>query len=119
MSVISKKATLIIDNPPPKNFPSIPRGTLVQSASKYIEPVRFVKSNCELKLAQDAADISDIAFRKIMNSSRPDISEHYLSAELEWECRKNNAQRLAYPPVVAGGDRALTIHYIKNDKKIK
>ena len=30
----------------------------------------------------------------------------------------NGAQYLAYPPVVAGGPRANTIHYITNDKMI-
>lgn len=30
----------------------------------------------------------------------------------------NGAQYLAYPPVVAGGERATIIHYINNNQKV-
>jgi Xaa-Pro aminopeptidase len=29
------------------------------------------------------------------------------------------AQRMAYPPVVAGGPDACTIHYSRNDKRVE
>eukprot|EP00951_Prasinocladus_malaysianus_P005550 scaffold39247_cov51-Prasinocladus_malaysianus.AAC.3 len=34
----------------------------------------------------------------------------------EYECRLGGAARVSYPPVVAGGPDACTIHYIRNDK---
>ena len=72
-----------------------------------------------MKLAQDAADITEKGFRAIMRGSHAGVNEHVLSAQLEWECRRHGAQRLAYPPVVAGGERANTLHYVTNDLPIQ
>jgi Xaa-Pro aminopeptidase len=36
----------------------------------------------------------------------------------EYECRLAGAPRNAYPPVVAGGADACTIHYSRNDKRV-
>lgn len=44
------------------------------------------------------------------------MSEHQLFAQMDYECRMKGAEMLAYPPVVAGGDRATTIHYINNNQ---
>ena len=37
---------------------------------------------------------------------------------MEYYSRLGGAQYLAYPPVVAGGPRANTIHYTKNDQLV-
>lgn len=39
--------------------------------------------------------------------------------QFEFECRARGADILAYPPVVAGGNRANTLHYVKNNQLIK
>ncbi len=46
------------------------------------------------------------------------ISESELWATVEYHSRMKGAQYLAYPPVVAGGPRANTIHYTNNDQLI-
>lgn len=46
------------------------------------------------------------------------MTEHELYAKFDYECRVNGADYLAYPPVVAGGERATIIHYINNNQKI-
>ncbi|GBG76873.1 hypothetical protein CBR_g23088 [Chara braunii] len=43
--------------------------------------------------------------------------EHVVAAKFEYECKKRGAQRMSYPPVVGGGERARTIHYLRNDSK--
>lgn len=118
LQTVHDKALVVIDQKP-ANMPALPSDTLIQTCSQYIDPLRFVKSPTEIKLAQQAADLSEAGFRAIMKSSRPGINEHYLTSELEWECKKRGGQRLAYPPVVAGGERANTLHYITNDQIIK
>ena len=117
-SIVSHKSLVLIDKKP-TDFPPLPSGLPVQNAKAFLETLRFTKSPNEIELAQKAADISESGFRAIMRSSRPDINEHVLSAELEWECRRRGAQRLAYPPVVAGGGRANTLHYITNNLPIR
>lgn len=50
--------------------------------------------------------------------SQPSVCESQLWACVEYHSRMKGAQYLAYPPVVAGGDRANTIHYINNNQLI-
>lgn len=47
------------------------------------------------------------------------INEHQIFAQIDYECRMRGAEFLAYPPVVAGGERATTIHYINNNQIVK
>lgn len=47
------------------------------------------------------------------------VNEGLLMAKMDYECKIRGANRLAFPPVVAGGARANTIHYIKNDQRIR
>lgn len=47
------------------------------------------------------------------------VCESQLWASVEYHSRMNGAQYLAYPPVVAGGARANTIHYTNNNQFIK
>ena len=46
------------------------------------------------------------------------VCESQLWACVEYYSRMSGAQYLAYPPVVAGGPRANTIHYINNNQFI-
>lgn len=46
------------------------------------------------------------------------LGESQLFAKVDYECRARGAEFLAYPPVVAGGSRATTIHYINNNQLI-
>lgn len=48
--------------------------------------------------------------------SQPGVCESQLWACVDFHSRMNGAQYLAYPPVVAGGSRANTIHYTSNNQ---
>lgn len=54
-----------------------------------------------------------------MRESKPGDSEHHIFARVDYHCRMDNASFLAYPPVVAGGKNATTIHYISNSQVVK
>lgn len=60
-----------------------------------------------------------IYFFKVMKSTRPGLEESHLHAILEYECRMGGAERLAYPPVVASGPMANTLHYINNTQVLR
>ena len=47
------------------------------------------------------------------------MSEHELFATVDYHCRMLGGDHLAYPPVVAGGERANIIHYITNNQHIQ
>jgi Xaa-Pro aminopeptidase len=45
------------------------------------------------------------------------MSEAKIFATLDYESRMRDADSLAYPPVVAAGDNANTIHYTRYSKE--
>jgi Xaa-Pro aminopeptidase len=90
-----------------------------KSVTAVVEQMRLRKSEAEVMLLAKSAAISSVAFTVAMQQSRPGMSEHLLASIIEFECKKQGAQRLAYPPVVAGGARANTLHYITNDRIIQ
>lgn len=83
-----------------------------------LDGLRLIKSPFEVEQLQTAADISSAAFRVAMAATHPGFMEAQLDATLEYECRMRGASFLAYPPVVAGGERALTLHYIENSQAL-
>ena len=54
-----------------------------------------------------------------MEHTTSDITEAELETVFEHSCKMDGAQWLSFPPVVAGGERALSLHYIKNDQLLK
>jgi len=87
----------------------------VASPKNAIHMLRSVKSPAEVKMMKTACDITAVAFIEAMRSIKTLKYEWELDALVEYHCRKQGAQRLAYPPVVASGIRNTTLHYIDND----
>ncbi|CAG8580392.1 17802_t:CDS:10 [Funneliformis caledonium] len=114
-----------IDLPPRTNIlssdsisKSISR-THVKPLSRIVQELRIVKSDAEIALMKKAGQITGKAFIEAMKFTKPGLSEHDLSAKIEFECRIRGAQYLAYVPVVAGGINALTMHYVRNDMPLR
>jgi Xaa-Pro aminopeptidase len=80
--------------------------------------LRWRKSPAEQALMRKSAGIAAAAMVECMRASRPGVQEGELSSIFDRSCRAAGAQRMAYPPVVAGGADACTIHYSRNDKSI-
>lgn len=90
-----------------------------ESPMKFIHHLRLIKSPAEINLMRKTCDIAGSAINHTMKVSRPGISEHQIFAEVDYQCRMNGASFLAYPPVVAAGKNATTIHYINNIQTVQ
>jgi Xaa-Pro aminopeptidase len=84
-----------------------------------IHQQRLIKSKAEVKLLKKACEIASETFTEVMNFTQPGRVESDLWAKMEFGCKLRGANYLAYPPVVAGGNRANTIHYIANTQVLK
>ncbi|KAI5658490.1 hypothetical protein M9H77_27283 [Catharanthus roseus] len=91
----------------------------VKDSSLLTHEARWIKSPAELKLMRESAAIACQALLKTMLHSRPFPYENMLSAKVEYECRMRGAQRMAFNPVVGGGNNGSVIHYSRNDQKIE
>ncbi|XP_069510522.1 xaa-Pro aminopeptidase 3 isoform X2 [Ambystoma mexicanum] len=91
----------------------------VRSIRHLIQNLRLVKSKAEVELMKIAGKISSQAFIETIFASRAPVDESFLYAKFDFECRARGADILAYPPVVAGGNRSNTLHYVKNNQQVK
>ncbi|XP_067089086.1 xaa-Pro aminopeptidase 3 [Osmerus mordax] len=99
--------------------PLLEVGPMVRSLRPLTHSLRAVKSPAEVALMTEAGCITAQAFRKTMGICHGDVDEALLYAKFDFECRAHGANFLAYPPVVAGGNRANTLHYINNNQMVK
>lgn len=90
----------------------------LESPVSLMHHQRVVKSAAEIQLIKKSTAVASAAFVEVMKYSYPGISEAHLYAKMDFECRVNGAEMLAYPPVVAGGNRANIIHYINNNQLV-
>ena len=88
----------------------------VQQLRPLMHRLRWVKSPAELALMRASAGLAVAAMEDCLRQSHPGVGEHRLAALFEFRCKEGGAARMAYPPVVAGGADACTIHYSRNDK---
>ncbi|XP_018327487.1 xaa-Pro aminopeptidase 3 [Agrilus planipennis] len=84
----------------------------------FVHELRLIKSPAEIQLMQKSCDVASEAIMKSIIHSKPGSTEHEIFATVDYECRMNGAEFLAYPPVVAGGNRATIIHYINNNQVV-
>ena len=84
-----------------------------------LHDLRLVKSQAELKLMRQAADISAAAHVRAMTCCHPGLGEADLEAEVLYAFRRGGAKEAAYESIVAGGVNACTLHYVKNAQPLK
>ena len=87
--------------------------------AKITRSLRQYKSDEEVELIQKAADISVNSFKRVLKSTKPNIFEYELEAELIYNLTKQGAIRHAFKPIVASGKNACALHYNTNDSLCK
>ena len=83
-----------------------------------LNALRIVKSDDEIAIIQHACDITAMAFRRCLETVKPDMFEYQVQAEIEYIFKRNNATGHAYAPIIAGGKNACCLHYSKNQSKL-
>lgn len=78
---------------------------------------RLIKSDIEIELIKEACNITNKAFRRVLNYVNPGVMEYQIQAEIEHEFTMNGANGNAYAPIIATGVNSCVLHYIENDKK--
>jgi len=74
--------------------------------------MRLIKSDSEVRSIERAVDASVAAHRAAWKALRPGVSESELYAEMYRAMILGGALRPAYPPIVAAGPNATTLHYV-------
>ena len=81
--------------------------------------LRAVKSEIEVALIRQAAQITGQAFRRVLGFIRPGVFEYEIEAEIVHELLRRRSRGPAFQSIVASGADACTLHYVTNDKQCR
>ena len=91
----------------------------MESPRPAIHQLRSVKSPAEVELMRTTCNVGAEALKKTIKASRQLNTEGELLATVEYHQKMGGACRAAYPAVVACGEAACSIHYIKATQRLK
>ena len=84
-----------------------------------LQRLRSIKEPEEIALIQQACDITEKGFKRILDFVQPDVMEYEIEAEFIHEFIKNRSDGFAYTPIIGSGYSACVLHYIENNQKCK
>ncbi|WP_283642527.1 aminopeptidase P family protein [Croceibacter atlanticus] len=91
----------------------------VAKSNPILQRLRSVKDQIELDIMQQACNITEKGFRRLLNFVKPGVWEYNIEAELMHEFLNNRSKGFAYTPIVASGNNANVLHYIENNQQCK
>jgi len=94
-------------------FPNHP----TEKSNFILQKLRSVKNPEEIKQIQNAVDITEKGFRRVLPFVKPGIWEFEIEAEYAHEFLRNRSDGFAYTPIIASGINSNVLHYIDNNKK--
>lgn len=83
-----------------------------------LHDMRLYKSRAEISAMRSAAKIAVKAHHRAMGAIRPGMFEFEIEAEYVHEFRRHDAT-ISYPPIVATGANACTLHYVDNKAQLR
>jgi Xaa-Pro aminopeptidase len=88
-------------------------------SARLMKELRGIKSALEVEVLQKAIDITDTTFRHLLQFIKPGVMEYEIEAEIYHQFMKQRSAGPAYGSIIAGGDRARTLHYVENSRECK
>jgi len=91
----------------------------VAKSNPILQRLRSVKDSIEVELIQQACNITEKGFRRILPFVKPGVWEYEIEAEFLHEFVRNRSKGFAYTPIIASGNNANVLHYIQNNQPCK
>ena len=88
-------------------------------SNPILQRLRSVKEKEEIDLIQQACNITEKGFRRILGFVKPGVWEYEIEAEFAHEFLRNRSKGFAYTPIIASGNNANVLHYIENNQQCK
>jgi len=88
-------------------------------AAKIMKELRSIKTPLEVEVIQKAIDITDNTFRRLLKFIRPGVMEYEIEAEIFHSFLSQRATGPAYGSIIASGDNARILHYVRNNAECK
>ena len=91
----------------------------VGKSNPILQKLRAVKYEEEIAQIQEACNITDKGFRRLLSFIKPNVWEYEIEAELAHEFIRNRSKGFAYTPIIASGNNANVLHYTENNMQCK
>ena len=91
----------------------------IERSAPIMHHLRAIKSEYEVALIQQACNITEKGFRRLLGFVKPGVMEYEIEAELSHEFIRNRSRGFAYGPIIASGFNACVLHYVDNNKACK
>ena len=91
----------------------------VAKSNPILQQLRSVKDEEEIAQIQQACDITEKGFRRVLSFIKPKVWEYEIEAELIHEFIRNRSRGFAYTPIIAAGNNANVLHYTENNQQCK
>ena len=82
--------------------------------AKLMHQLRPVKHDVEVRLLQEACDITAAGFERVARFVKPGVGEWEVEAELAHEFIRRKSRGFAYNPIIATGKNGCVLHYVEN-----
>ena len=83
-----------------------------------LSEMRLIKSPNEIRLMQQAGQITALGHIKAMQTTRPNRFEYEIESDILHEFNRHCARFPSYNSIVAGGSSACILHYTENDRPL-
>jgi Xaa-Pro aminopeptidase len=84
--------------------------------AQLMNRLRIIKDPVEIGIIQQACDITEAGFRRVLGFIRPGVGEWEIEAEFIHEFIRRGSRGFAYGPIIGSGHNACVLHYVDNDK---
>lgn len=88
-------------------------------AARIMKELRGIKTALEVEVLQKAVDITENTFRRLLKFIKPGVTEYEIEAEIFHSFLSQRATGPAYGSIIASGDNARILHYVRNNAECK
>ena len=88
-----------------------------ERSAPIMHQLRAVKSEQEVALIQQACDITEKGFRRLLRFIKPGVMEYEIEAEIFHEFLRNRSKGPAYASIIASGGNACILPYVDNNQE--
>src|SRR5690606_27538693 len=90
-----------------------------EKSNAILQRIRGVKEPEEIEQIQQACNITEKGFKRVLKFIKPGIWEYEIEAEYMHEFLNSRSRGFAYTPIIASGYNANVLHYIQNNAQCK
>jgi Xaa-Pro aminopeptidase len=89
---------------------ALPAGVRLKDSTALVEPDRMVKDQDELNRIRAAVQLGAKLFDRALEVLKPGVRESEVAAEMEYAARREGAEEMSFPTIIASGARSALPH---------